>query len=239
VRLHLHLPRALKRHLPALAAAGLLAVPAALGAQQRDTTRAAPPAAAPADTTRRAPAPSPADSARRAPAPADTAPRRNARRGRAAPVDTLRDSLSRPPISPRRALLYSLLVPGLGQQKLRRPRATALFSSIELGSWFMIAKSQNDLRIARAHRKDSTFAGTYQVDPKNPTDSIPVFTPDPLAVRIRSRRLHLEDWIAAVVFNHLFAGADAFVAAQLWDVPIQVSVRPLPRGVTASASIAW
>ena len=33
----------------------------------------------------------------------------------------------------------------------------------------------------------------------------------------------IEDWIALLVFNHLVSGADAFVAAHLWDLPAQVS----------------
>ncbi|MFL5578070.1 MAG: DUF5683 domain-containing protein [Gemmatimonadaceae bacterium] len=246
--LHSRLPSAASRSLPsrylpsrhlrwccllALTAAAL-AAPATLVAQQRDTTTRAPrPAAAPA-----APDSARADSARRAPAPGDTVRRRPARTRRGAPVDTLADSLSRPPISPKRAFLYSFVVPGLGQDRLRRRKAEALFATVELGAWFMIGKSQNDLRIARAHKKDSVFVRN---DPPVPPsiDSVAVFSPDPLAARIKARRLHVEDWIAVVIFNHLISGADAFVAAHLWDVPAQVSLRPMPRGVAVSASIAW
>ena len=39
---------------------------------------------------------------------------------------------------------------------------------------------------------------------------------------MRTRRLHYEDWLAVLVFNHLIAGADAYVAAQLWDLPGKV-----------------
>ena len=34
-----------------------------------------------------------------------------------------------------------------------------------------------------------------------------------------ARKTHVEDWEAALVFNHLISAADAFVAAQLWDLP--------------------
>ena len=57
--------------------------------------------------------------------------------------------------------------------------------------------------------------------------------------RIRARRVHYEDWIAAILFNHLFAGADAFVAAQLWDLPTQVSAHPDERGVIVAAQVSW
>ena len=60
------------------------------------------------------------------------------------------------------------------------------------------------------------------------------------APRVRSRRTQYEDWIAVLVFNHLFAGADAFVAAQLWDMPIRGSLRPVgARGVVVQASVGF
>jgi len=31
-----------------------------------------------------------------------------------------------------------------------------------------------------------------------------------------------------IAFNHLFAGADAFVAAQLWDLPARIGVGASP-----------
>ncbi len=36
--------------------------------------------------------------------------------------------------------------------------------------------------------------------------------------------------MAVLIFNHLFAGADAYVAAQLWDLPGKVALRQLPFG---------
>jgi hypothetical protein len=53
---------------------------------------------------------------------------------------------------------------------------------------------------------------------------------------VRTRRLHYEDWLAVLVFNHLFAGADAFVAAQLWDLPVRIGVMPAATGARISAS---
>ncbi len=51
---------------------------------------------------------------------------------------------------------------------------------------------------------------------------------------LHSRKLHLEDWVAVVIFNHLIAGADAFVAAELWDFPTHMSIKAtaLPNGRT-------
>ena len=86
-------------------------------------------------------------------------------------------------------------------------------------------------------RADSVPA-TYKVDATGQqmlgADGRPV--PDSWAVsrysaaRVRARRTHYEDWIAVVIFNHLISGADAYVAAQLWDLPARVGVRGAPDG---------
>jgi hypothetical protein len=47
---------------------------------------------------------------------------------------------------------------------------------------------------------------------------------------VKARKLQYEDWITLLIFNHLFSGADAFVAAQLWDLPQRVEFRRLPGG---------
>ena len=61
------------------------------------------------------------------------------------------------------------------------------------------------------------------------------FTPD----RIRARRTHYEDWIAAIIFNHLFSGADAYVAANLWDFRTNIGAVATHRsaGIYASVSL--
>jgi hypothetical protein len=56
---------------------------------------------------------------------------------------------------------------------------------------------------------------------------------------VRSRRAHLEDWIAALVANHLIAAADAFVAAHLWEVPVRVGLRRTRGGVAVAAGYRW
>jgi hypothetical protein len=200
------------------------------GAQQRDTTRATR-----RDTTRAAP---------RTPADTGAAARRDSARvagprsrpRRAATTAAVPDSLVRPPISPRRAFLYSLVVPGQGQTALHRQKAAALFATIELGTVAMIFKSRNDLRIARARIRDSVVT-----DSVAKPDGGFTYTkvPDRLVARIKARRLHVEDWMATLLFNHLFSGADAFVAAQLWDLPTQVSFQPAARGAALKVSVSW
>jgi hypothetical protein len=177
----------------------------------------------------------------------------SARAGVAAPRRQPRapaDSIARPPLSPRRAFLYSALLPGTGQARLERYNAGALFVAVEMASIAMAVKSRTDLRRAERLYQDSVVTGfsapdstgavvaTYQ--PCRTSDGVQ----QPCRIteeRVRARRVHYEDWLAAILFNHLFSGADAFVAAQLWDLPAQVSANATPdgRGVTVAARVAW
>ena len=155
------------------------------------------------------------------------------------PLGIAVDSL-KPPVTPRRAFLYSLAVPGAGQAALQRHFWGGVFFLAEGLSLAMVHRSAEDLRIARQFRADSV-PKTYQVDaagqPTLGTDGRPVVATWDVsrysAARVRARRTHYEDWIAVVIFNHLIAGADAFVAAQLWDLPARVGVRSAPDGATA------
>ena len=142
----------------------------------------------------------------------------------------------RPPLSPRRAFVYSLLVPGLAQARLDRPNGGALFAAVELGAIVMAMKSRADLRYAERASKGAILE-RFILDTVV-TDGVPreVLVASDTADnrygtdRVRARRLHLEDWIAVLAFNHIFAGADAFVAAQLWDMPVRGSLRAIGPG---------
>lgn len=157
------------------------------------------------------------------------------------------DSTLRPPISPRRAFFSSFILPGAGQAKLDRPYAGGVFLAIEAIALAMRHRSAEDLRLARSFRGDSMPA-TYQIDPVTGVAArdadgnlivtgwdVPRYGPG----WVRTRRLHLEDWSAMLVFNHLFAGADAFVAAYLWDLPAKVAVQQTPFGPLISASFSF
>ena len=152
----------------------------------------------------------------------------------------------RVPISPGSAFLRSLVVPGLAQVKLRRPKAAGIFVAAEIGTIGMSVKSWNDLRKAKDARKDTVLTAVLN-DQGNPVlDPItgePQFTSAPrnpnLVGRIRARRTHLEDWIAAALFNHLFAGADAYVAAHLADFDTNVQASYVPGRMFVMARVAW
>jgi hypothetical protein len=142
-----------------------------------------------------------------------------------------------PPLTPKRAFMYSSLLPGLGQSRLDHGTSGALFASIELAAIVMMRRSQMDLREARRYQID-TLPSQYLVA----GDSViknGVFTNGFTRDLVRTRRLHVEDWMAVVAFNHLFAGADAFVSAQLWDVPVELSAYPRPSGAVFAATIRF
>jgi hypothetical protein len=159
----------------------------------------------------------------------------------------LREAALRPPVSPGRAFLTSLFVPGLGQSRLGRQLPGAIYAGVETMSIVMILKAQNDLRIARRHARAS-IVNEYRVDPTTgapirdeqgsfvPLDTVPNRFD---AERVDARRTQVEDWIAVLIFNHLFAGADAFVASLLWDLPARVGMRDLPRGFGLGLIVRW
>lgn len=149
-------------------------------------------------------------------------------------VDTVARPVPRPPLTPRRAFLYSLFLPGYGQSILGRPAAGAIFVLSESIALAMLRESRADLDEARRLR----------------TDSLVIIGVDGAGVPIRSsspydddlidiRRGHVEDWVAFLIANHLFAAADAYVAAHLWDLPSQISVRQTRGRTVLAARLAW
>lgn len=149
--------------------------------------------------------------------------------------DTVTRNELRPPLSPRRAFVYSFLAPGLAQSRLGRPVAGAIFVFTESIAIAMLRESSADLRQARRFRSDSLLViGT---DPNTgATVTLETSFNDEL---IRIRKSHVEDWIAFLIANHLFAGADAYVAAHLWDLPAQMNVSQTPHGTVIAARVRW
>jgi hypothetical protein len=167
------------------------------------------------------------------------------RAGASAPRDTAPATYAQdtvPPLSPRRAFLYSLLVPGSAQLRLQRPTAGALFVVTEVAGVVMAFKSASDLRTARRLRADSVIARYDYVEtrPDGSDSVVAVYAAGPVTeALVEARRTHYEDWIALVVFNHFFAGAEAFVAAHLWDLPTDIIVAPTGGGAAIRARIPF
>jgi hypothetical protein len=145
----------------------------------------------------------------------------------------------KPPISPRRAFLYSALLPGYGQAILGRNKAAAAMLAIEAMAIAMIRESGADVREARRMSGDTIVVSYVDANgavTATPTTAIRRFD----SPYVHVRQSHVEDWVAFLLANHLFSGADAFVAANLWELPAQLSVRVTPDGgATVGASLTW
>ena len=149
-------------------------------------------------------------------------------------IDTVASNI-KPPLSPRRAFLYSLAIPGLAQSRLGRPVAGAIFVFTESIAIGMLRESSAELRQARRFRTDSLVNIGNDPISGAPLTQRSSYTEELIAVR----RGHVEDWIAFLIANHLFAGADAYVAAHLWDLPAQIQVSQTPTGSVIAARIRW
>ena len=108
-----------------------------------------------------------------------------------------------PPISPLGAAGRSLLIPGWGQAALGRRITGAAFVFWEGLTVGMTIKSVHQLSYLESIGDSA---------------------------RIEGKRQELQDWVVLLVFNHLFAGAEAFVSAYLWDFPVDLETRALPSG---------
>ena len=181
------------------------------------------------DSVARRPAPAPL------PARTDTLVRRPPPAPPKVAVPQGNDSLT-PPLSPRKAFLYSFLLPGYSQSILGRHKAGATFILVEAIALGMIRESAADTHEARRLQGDSIVVSYVDASGNAAVTRAPPLFDDKL---VRSRRAHVEDWAALLVANHLFAGADAFVAANLWDIPARLGLHVLPGGAGVSGSFRW
>ncbi len=144
----------------------------------------------------------------------------------------------RAPLTPGGAFLRSFLVPGWAQHVLGRPRAGAFFVATEFVSAVMMVDARQRLKLARVWGRDTMIVGWEP--PSTPGDPPrPIVVPGPLAGRIQPRRQQVEDWTAILLFNHFLAGADAFVAAHLWDLPVQLEFQHDGVDARVGVRIPW
>ena len=140
-----------------------------------------------------------------------------------------------PPLSPGRSFAYSFLAPGYAQNILGRPKAGALFIAFEAVCITMLRQAQFDLRQAQNAGADSVVTSWW--DPTTGQTARVVQASPYNNGLVRSRRAHVEDWVAVLIANHLFAGLDAYVAANLWDLPAELSVRPARGGASFGMTV--
>ena len=107
-----------------------------------------------------------------------------------------------PPVSPLGAAWRSMLIPGWGQSILGRRVTGAAFVFWEGVTLFMTIKSSHQLAY-------QTGIGAETVD---------------------SKRAEVQDWAVLLAFNHLLAAAEAYVSAQLWDFPVDLTVEGTATG---------
>ena len=152
---------------------------------------------------------------------------------RAAAPDSLR-----PPISPGRAFLNSLILPGSAQNRLGRHRVAVGIVTIEMMSIAMIRESGADAREARRQLGDSLVVS--YIDATGNKQATPTLERRRFGdEEVSSRRSHVEDWVALLIANHLFAASEAFVSASLWDVNARVNVSGNRNNLQIGARIEW
>ncbi len=141
--------------------------------------------------------------------------------GSAAAQDTTQ--LGRPPriapapidttrgIRPLPAFFASALVPGLGQALVDRKLTGGLFMAWEGVTLGMTLKASSELHFLERTGADSG--------------------------RLEQKRQERQDWLVLLIFNHLFAGLEAFVSSHLQDFPSDVKLRATPRGLGVQAAV--
>jgi len=138
-----------------------------------------------------------------------------------------------PPITPRGALIRSLVVPGWGHAVTGSYTRAGFYLTAQAGNAWMLAKTGGHLswagRVQRAVEAETEARLTGQ---GVPMDSIPArVRADPGVIQARNlveaRRSQREDWIALGLFFVLIGGVDAFVSAHLQDFPEPLTVEPV------------
>lgn len=126
------------------------------------------------------------------------------------------DSAAAPTITARGALIRSLVLPGWGQSYVGSPGRGSIYFAMEAGSLWMAYKTHRELREARALQDFMLESGQIE--------------PDETIGLVNAREEQFEDWAFLSGFIFLFAGADAYVAAQLADFDERLGVSPSPTG---------
>jgi hypothetical protein len=109
-------------------------------------------------------------------------------------------------IKPAAALGRSLLIPGWGQAAAGRGTTGALFVVWEGVTIMMTVRA-----VQEQHYMEETGSAN-----------------------VGEKRQQVQDWVVLWIFNHLFAGAEAFVSAHLQDFPKELKLRAAPGSIGVS-----
>jgi hypothetical protein len=107
------------------------------------------------------------------------------------------------------AFWRSFLVPGWGQAATGRHTTGAVFVAWEGVTAMMTLKAQQEANYLK------------QIG----------------SVSLKLKRQEVQDWLVLWVFNHVFAGAEAYVSAHLQDFPPDLRVRAFPNGIGISVPL--
>ena len=114
-----------------------------------------------------------------------------------------------PTVGPMGAFWRSFLIPGWGQAVTGRQLTGAAFVAWEGVTAMMTLKAQQE-----ANYFQSIHSANLQL-----------------------KRQEVQDWLVLWIFNHLFAGAEAYVSAHLRDFPPDLKVTAFPGGIGVSIPI--
>jgi hypothetical protein len=112
-------------------------------------------------------------------------------------------------IKPAAALWRSLLIPGWGQARTGRNVTGAAFVTWEGVTMMMTLRAVQEERYLKAAGSGS----------------------------LQGKRQQIQDWVVLWAFNHLFAGAEAFVSAHLQDFPKELKLETTPHTVGISVPV--
>ena len=112
-------------------------------------------------------------------------------------------------VRPMGAFWRSLLIPGWGQSATGRHTTGAVFVAWEGVTAMMTLKAQQEADYFKSIN----------------------------SANLKLKRQEVQDWLVLWIFNHLFAGAEAYVSAHLRDFPADLSVRAVPGGIGVSIAI--
>lgn len=155
------------------------------------------------------------------------------------------DSVARG-VSPRGAMLRSLVIPGWGQAAVGSKTRAGVFVAIRATSVFMLQKTLGRLDEARAGERVLVGLATDSLNALIAMDTLAAERlADSLVFAaavdsfpglerkrglVRSREQQRQDWIAYLLFFTLMDGVDAYVNAHLRDFPVDIDTRPAPGG---------
>lgn len=153
-------------------------------------------------------------------------------------------------VTPRGALIRSLVVPGWGHAATGAYTRAGFYLTAQAGNAWMLAKTSGHLSWANrvlSAREAETEA--LLLDRGAPLDSIPLLVEEDPGVEqarnlVEARRSQREDWVALALFFILIGGVDAFVSAHLQDFPEPLTVEPVGSpgggmGLEVGVRIPW